>query len=129
MLAESRLRKVLEVVRAFVQDEFPGEVPEWLTIRLVSKRKVRLPLLGPAPAAVSVPAHFPGQGCAGDILTVLREVGTRLSCPEIREEMAERKMTEWSERVVKRWLSWLQEKGLIDHDPKGLPPGYGVTEG
>lgn len=72
MSSELSLRKVLDVVRAFAREQFPGEVPERVTIRFSSKRKVRLPLLGEPPATAPTPEQaFEPTEFQADLLAAL----------------------------------------------------------
>jgi hypothetical protein len=83
--------------------------------------------VGPVAAATAAsPAAPPTTGSRADVWQALCDGGARMTLSEVMSDLAERGK-EWDERTVRRALKRLEEMGLVDHDDRSKPPGYGVV--
>lgn len=104
------LSQVLATIRDFVLAALPGEVPEEITVRMVSGRKLRAPVPAPGIAAEpTAPQPFVPTPFQQDILDALE--GKALRTDALAAKVGDRS------RLFRHpgGLKELQEQGLVAH--------------
>lgn len=126
------LAEVLATVRAFVLAKLPGEVPDRITVHLVSGRKLSapVPLCGMTPPNTLDPAPLPGEltECEQDILRVIEEAGERLTTAKVMQALQEQSCIHGDSTVIHSLADLCRRKGRLTNRKDGHGRGYGLAD-